>query len=152
MELIFRRARQEDVGKIVRLLADDHLGASREDVSDPVPASYISAFAEMDSDPRQELLVVEIDGVVIGCLQLTIIRGLSHQGARHGQIEAVRVDSKLRGRGIGERLIHHAVERARERGCRVVQLTTHRSRVDAHRFYDRLGFHASHLGYKLSLE
>ncbi|MEO8130825.1 MAG: GNAT family N-acetyltransferase [Bryobacteraceae bacterium] len=151
MELLFRRARPEDVGAIVRLLADDHLGAAREDLADPVPASYMEAFAEMDSDARQELIVVESDQLVIGCLQLTIIRGLSNQGARRGQIEAVRVDSKLRGRGIGQRLIHHAVERSRQLGCCVVQLTTHRSRVDAHRFYDRLGFQATHLGYKLSL-
>jgi ribosomal protein S18 acetylase RimI-like enzyme len=151
-ELIFRRACREDVSRIVKLLADDQLGASRERLTDPLPASYLDAFAEIDGDLNQELIVVEIDGAVVGCLQLTIIPGLSHQGAKRAHIEAVRIDTALRRKGVGERLIRHAIERAREHGCRLVQLTTNRSRVDAHRFYNRLGFVSTHLGYKLALE
>jgi GNAT superfamily N-acetyltransferase len=150
-ELLFRPARLEDLGVIVRLLADDHLGATRERIADPVPQPYSDAFADIDADPRQELIVVEIDGIVRGCLQLTLIPGLSNQGATRAQLEAVRVDSPLRGQGIGKRLVLHAIERARHHGCSVVQLTTHHSRIDAHRFYDQLGFQQSHLGYKLPL-
>ena len=151
-ELIFRRACREDVPRIVKLLADDQLGASRERLTDPLAATYLDAFAEIDGDRNQELIVVDIDRAVVGCLQLTIIPGLSHQGAKRAQIEAVRIDAALRRKGIGERLIRYAIERARQRGCRLVQLTTNRSRVDAHRFYDRLGFESTHLGYKLVLE
>jgi ribosomal protein S18 acetylase RimI-like enzyme len=150
-ELVFRRARREDVATIVRLLADDHLGANREKVTDPPSAAYMDAFEEVDGDPRQELIVVERNGSVVGCMQLTIIPGLSQQGLRRAQIEAVRVDAELRSKGIGERLIRYAIERAREHGCRSVQLTTHNSRANAHRFYDRLGFKSSHLGYKLAI-
>jgi ribosomal protein S18 acetylase RimI-like enzyme len=150
-ELIFRRACREDVPTIVKLLADDQLGASRERLTDPLAGSYLDAFAEIDGDLNQELIVVEMDSAVVGCLQLTIIPGLSYRGAKRAQIEAVRVDTALRRKGIGERLIRHAIERARQRGCRLVQLTTNRSRVDAHRFYDRLGFASTHLGYKLVL-
>jgi len=150
-QLIFRPARREDVAQIVRLLADDQLGATREQIADPLPALYLEAFEEVAADPHQELIVVDLDGSVVGCMQLTIIPGLSQQGARRAQIEAVRVDASLRSQGIGERLIRHAIERARYHRCRFMQLTTNRVRVDAHRFYDRLGFKASHLGYKLPL-
>ena len=128
-ELLFRPARREDLGAIVKLLADDHLGATRERIADPIPQPYLDAFADIDADPRQELIVAEVAGNVRGCLQLTVIPGLSHQGAMRAQLEAVRVDSPLRGQGLGKRLIMHAIERARHHGCSVVQLTTHHSRT-----------------------
>jgi len=151
-ELLIRRALREDVAAIVRLLADDHLGSAREKITDPLPESYLLAFEEINRDPRQELIVAQSEESVIGCMQLTIIPGLSNQGARRAQIEAVRVDAHLRNKGIGEQLIKYAIERARYHGCKVVQLTTHQSRTNAHRFYERLGFHHTHLGFKLSVD
>jgi ribosomal protein S18 acetylase RimI-like enzyme len=150
-DVAFRRARREDVPAIVRLLGDDPLGSARESATEPLAAAYWEAFAEVDADPRQDLIVAEIQGVVVGYLQLTILQGLSQMGARYGQIAAVRVESRLRGQGIGARMVRHAIERARSRGCRRVQLTSDRVRVDAVRFYERLGFVASHVGMKLAL-
>lgn len=150
--LRFRTATAADLPAIVRLLADDALGATREVVADPLPADYGDAFAEIAASPDNEVIVAERGGEVVACLQLTIIPGLARRGARRAQIEAVRVRSDCRGGKVGERLIGHAVERARARGARLVQLTTDRARADAHRFYERLGFVASHVGMKLSLD
>lgn len=150
--ITIRRATRSDLPSIVRLLADDPLGSRREAYRDPLPQSYTAAFQAIDSDPRQELVVVEHDGRVIGTLQLTFIPGLSFQGGTRAQIEAVRVDREFRGHGIGGRLFEWAIARAREQGCRLVQLTTNASRADARRFYERLGFVASHVGMKLDLE
>jgi ribosomal protein S18 acetylase RimI-like enzyme len=150
-DVAFRRARREDVPEIVRLLADDHLGTNRESATEPLADVYWDAFAEVDADPRQELIVAELQGVVVGCLQLTILQGLSQMGARYGKIAALRVASQSRCRGIGARMVRHAVETARSRGCRRVQLTSDKVRVDAVRFYERLGFVASHVGLKLAL-
>lgn len=147
--MIFRRARPEDLPAILALLADDVLGASRDRAGDLTP--YQAAFAQIDADPSQLLAVAEDDGRVVGTLQLTFIPGLARGGALRGQIEAVRVASDMRGRGAGAAMIGWAVEECRGRGCALVQLTTDRSRTDAHRFYDRLGFTPSHLGYKLAL-
>jgi GNAT superfamily N-acetyltransferase len=149
--LRIRRATRDDVPEIVRLLADDVLGRERERYELPLPQSYYDAFEEIDRDPHQELVVVEEGGRVAGTLQLTFVPGLSHRGARRALVEAVRVDSRLRGRGVGERLMRWAIARARDRGCRVLQLTTDKRRADAHRFYERLGFAASHEGMKLPL-
>jgi GNAT superfamily N-acetyltransferase len=135
----------------VRLLADDPLGSQRERYADPLPTVYYEAFAEVSADPATEIVVVERDGEVVGTLQLSFIAGLSHMGARRAQIEAVRVDHRFRSLGIGARLLEWAIERARERACRFVQLTTHVERPDARRFYERLGFVASHVGMKLDL-
>ena len=145
-----RRAERADVPAIVRLLADDHLGATREIVGDPVAQVYLDAFDAMAAQPSNELFVAELNGDVVGCLQLTVITGLSRKGMTRGQVEGVRVSSAHRGQRIGEQLMRVAIERARERGCRVVQLTSDRTRVDAHRFYERLGFELSHVGMKLT--
>ncbi|HEY0601256.1 MAG TPA: GNAT family N-acetyltransferase [Herpetosiphonaceae bacterium] len=152
LPITIRRATRSDLPSIVRLLADDPLGSQREAYRDPLPQSYEDAFQAIDSDPRQELVVVEHNGAVIGTLQLTFIPGLSFQGGTRAQIEAVRVDREFRSHGIGGRLFEWAIARAREQGCRLVQLTTNASRADAQRFYERLGFVASHVGMKLDLE
>jgi ribosomal protein S18 acetylase RimI-like enzyme len=153
--LQFRRAAAADLAAIVALLADDGLGRGREDPRQPVNPRYLEAFAAIDADPNQ-LLVVAIDGVgpggeVIGYLQLTFIPGLSRIGQWRGQIESVRVATARRGQGVGHAMLAWAIEQCRSRGCSLVQLTTDKSRGDAHRFYGSLGFVASHEGMKLSL-
>ncbi|HEV7195695.1 MAG TPA: GNAT family N-acetyltransferase [Pedococcus sp.] len=134
---------------IVGLLADDPLGAGRERPGSL--AAYERAFAAIDADPAHRLVVLEDDGMVVGTLQLSFLPGLSRGGAWRGQIEAVRVASSHRGHGLGERLVGWAVEESRRRGCALVQLTTDKSRGDAHRFYARLGFEPSHEGLKMTL-
>jgi GNAT superfamily N-acetyltransferase len=146
-----RRAVGGDLPAIVRLLADDPLGQLRERDETPLPQSYFAAFEAIDGDPRNELVVVELADEVIGTLQLTILPYLTYQGGMRAQIEAVRVDRRFRDRGIGQRLFEWAIGRACERGCHMVQLTTNASRGEAHRFYERLGFVASHVGMKLDL-
>jgi len=142
-----RRARHSDVETIVKMLADDALGRARERLEDPLPASYFAAFERVDGDPNLALVVAEgEDGVVVGCLQLCILPGLSSQGASRGLIEDVRVAAHCRSQGIGEQLVAWALAEARSRGCRLVELLTHQSRVDAQRFYERLGFARSHIG------
>ena len=150
-EIAFRRAKQADVSTIVAMLADDPLGSGRENISEPLAEGYFKAFAAIDADPNQLLAVMTEDGRTVGTLQLTFIAGLSRQGALRGQIEAVRVIWDRQGQRLGQKLIEWAVEQCRKRGCRVVQLTTDRSRHDAHRLYERLGFKQSHLGYKIDL-
>ena len=144
-----RRATTADVPAIVALLADDPLGAGRERPGNL--AAYERAFAAIDADPAHRLVVLEHDGTVVGTLQLTLLPGLSRGGAWRGQIEAVRVAASHRGRGLGERLVAWAVEESSRHGCALVQLTTDKSRGDAHRFYARLGFVASHEGFKMTL-
>lgn len=146
-----RLARRDDVPAIVRLLADDALGATREQPGEPLAQAYWDAFDAIAAQRGNALLVAEVSGEVAGCLQLTVIPGLSRTGMTRGQIEGVRVGAAHRGRGIGEALVRAAVERAREHGCGLVQLTTDRARADAQRFYERLGFEASHVGMKLTL-
>ena len=141
-----RRARHDDVATIVAMLADDHLGRARERLEHPLPASYREAFERLDADPNITLVVAEEAGRVVGSLQLCIVPGLSSQGASRGLIEDVRVASDRRSRGIGEQLVQWAVSEARARGCRLVELLTHQTRVDAQRFYERLGFAKSHVG------
>ena len=142
-----RRAGRGDVLSIVRMLADDPLGSGRERVEDPLPESYFRAFEAVDRDPNIQLVVAQdADGAVVGCLQLCILPGLSSQGASRGLIEDVRVAAPHRSRGIGEQLVQWAVTEARSRGCRLVELLTHNTRVEAQRFYKRLGFAASHVG------
>lgn len=135
----------------MRLLADDALGSQRERVENPLPDSYLAAFAQIESDPNHELVVAELDGEVVGTLHLMFLPSLSFQGGLRAQVESVRVDGRFQREGIGSDMMRWAVERARVRGAHVVQLTTHNSRTDAHRFYERLGFKGSHLGMKLSL-
>jgi ribosomal protein S18 acetylase RimI-like enzyme len=147
-----RRARADDVAAIVALLSDDELGAGREDMSAAGLAPYRSAFAAVEADPRQLLLVVTAsDGSVAATMQLTFIPGLSRRGALRAQIEAVRVSGRHRGQGLGEAMMTWAIAEARRRDCALVQLTSDKQREDAHRFYARLGFTASHEGFKLQL-
>ena len=144
--ITIRRARRDDVAIIVAMLADDPLGSGRERLGDPLPPSYYEAFETLDHNPDIQLVVAEEQGAVVGCLQLCILPGLSSQGASRALIEDVRVASQRRSRGIGEHLVQWAVAEARARGCKLVELLTHSTRVDAQRFYARLGFKASHVG------
>jgi ribosomal protein S18 acetylase RimI-like enzyme len=142
-----RPARSSDVAAIVAMLADDALGRGRERIEDPLPPSYVQAFERVERDPNIQLVVAEGEGgAVVGCLQLCILPGLSSQGASRALIEDVRVASLHRSRGIGEQLVQWAVAEAQGQGCRLVELLTHNTRVDAQRFYKRLGFAASHVG------
>ena len=145
-----RPAKRDEVPAIVAMLADDGLGRGREAVSDP--AIYYDAFDAMAGDPNNRLMVAGKDGSLVGTLQITFIRGLSRKGARRALVEAVRVASRHRGKGIGRDIFLRAIELARERGCAIVQLTTDKSRPDALRFYESLGFVASHEGMKLMLD
>jgi ribosomal protein S18 acetylase RimI-like enzyme len=142
-------ARRDDVGVIVAMLADDPLGSGRERIEDPLPPSYFRAFEAIEKDPNIQLMVAEQAGAVVGCLQLCILPGLSSQGASRALIEDVRVATRCRSRGIGEQLVQWAVAQARARECRLVELLTHNTRVDAQRFYKRLGFAPSHVGMTL---
>src|ERR1700716_3368025 len=145
--LTTRRARRGDVGVSVAMLADDPLGSARERLEDPLPPCYFRAFEALERDPNIQLVVAEDnDGGVVGCLQLCILPGLSSQGASRGLIEDVRVATPCRSRGIGEQMVGWAVAEARVRGCKLVELLTHHTRVDAQRFYKRLGFQPSHAG------
>lgn len=148
---MIRDAAEADIAAIVALLADDDEGRSREDVNGRIDPGYGAAFAAIEADPNQRLLVAERDGAIVGTFQLSFLPGLSRRGAWRGQIEAVRITRNLRSQGLGREMILWAVERCRERGCRMVQLTTHKSRHRAHAFYERIGFEPSHVGMKLHL-
>jgi GNAT superfamily N-acetyltransferase len=150
-DLIFRRATEADVPAIIALLADDVLGSSREATGPESYPRYLNAFRGIDADVNQFLLVVDDGTAIAGTLQLTFIFGLAARGQRRGQIEAVRVASNRRGEKIGEAMINWAIEKCRQEQCGVVQLTTDKTRKEAHRFYDKLGFTPSHVGYKLKL-
>ncbi|EJC81993.1 acetyltransferase [Rhizobium leguminosarum bv. trifolii WSM2297] len=148
----FRLARQSDLAAIVRLLADDDLGGTREIVSDPVDARYLSAFAAIEADANQLLAVAsDASDRVVGCLQLSFLPGLSRMGTWRGQIESVRIASDLRGSGLGSQFIEWAVAMCAKRGCGLVQLTSDKVREDAIRFYEKLGFVVSHEGLKRNL-
>jgi GNAT superfamily N-acetyltransferase len=151
-DISFRLAKRADLPSIVRMLADDDLGRQRERNEDPLPESYYSAFEQINNDQNHELIVAEHDGEVIGTLHLMFLPSVSFQGGLRAQVESVRVDKRLQSHGIGTEMMRWAMERAKRRGAHVVQLTTHKTRLDAHRFYERLGFKASHLGMKLSLK
>lgn len=147
----FRLAKAEDVSAIVGLLANDKLGKTREDFRDPLPASYRSAFEAIDRDPNQELFVAVLDETIVGTLQLSFLRYLTYRGGMRAQIEAVRIHADQRGQGLGEQLFQMALNRAKEQGAHVVQLTTDKQRPEALNFYEKLGFKASHEGMKLHL-
>ncbi|WP_027052461.1 GNAT family N-acetyltransferase [Mesorhizobium erdmanii] len=149
--ITFRKAKASDLPAIVAMLADDPLGAGREDASLPLAQGYVDAFDAIDADLNQLLAVAVDGGEVIGTLQITFLAGLSRKGAWRGQIEAVRVASGRRSGGIGKKMFEWAIDQCRARGCSVVQLTTDKGRADAHRFYDSLGFTGSHIGYKKTL-
>jgi ribosomal protein S18 acetylase RimI-like enzyme len=150
-DLSFREAEAADLPGIIAMLADDALGRAREDPSLPLNARYQDAFAAIDQDPNQLLIVVEEGGGLAGCMQLTFVPGLSRFGMWRGQIESVRVASGRRGKGLGRKMFEWAIDECRRRGCGLVQLTSDKSRADALRFYEALGFSASHEGLKLTL-
>jgi len=151
-EIRIREARKEDLQAIVSLLADDPLGATREMAGDPLPEGYEQAFAEIETDPRQTLLVAEMGGRVVGTLQLSILPNLTYGGRRRAQVEGVRIATSARGGGIGRGLMDRAKQLARDAGCHMLQLTTNRQRPRAVHFYERLGFVDSHHGLKLYLQ
>ncbi|MEU3896011.1 GNAT family N-acetyltransferase [Streptomyces sp. NPDC045251] len=148
-DLEIRPTTEDDLPAIVAMLADDPLGARRESPDDLSP--YLAAFERLSADPNQRLVVAVRDGRVVGTLQLTIVPGLSRRGATRSIIEGVRVHADERGGGLGTQLIEWAVDESRRQGCQLVQLTSDKTRTDAHRFYERLGFSASHTGFKLQL-
>ena len=155
-EITFRYATREDLPAIVALLADDEKGKTREELADPLPDAYYQAFDAMESQstealPNKYLLAVQ-GADIVGCLQLTLIAGLSRRGQLRAQIEGVRVSSKVRGQKIGEKLITHSISISKSLGAVLVQFTTDKTRKDAHRFYERLGFEASHEGMKMRLD
>lgn len=151
LKLTYRTAGHDDLPELVTLLADDQLGTTREDPSLPLRAGYLRAFQSINSDPNNELIVVTGDDHIIGMLQLTFIPYLTYEGSWRCLIEGVRIHSDYRGKGLGKRFLEHAIERARQRNCHLVQLTSDKRRTDALRFYESLGFKASHEGLKLHL-
>ncbi len=152
IDLTIRPATIDDLSEIVRMLADDFLGTQRERYEEPLTESYVNAFREIEADPSNELIVAESDGTVVGTLQLTFTPSISFQGSKRATVESVRVDEKYRSRGLGREMMLWAIERAKERGCVSMQLTTNLERTDAHRFYENLGFKGTHLGMKLKLK
>lgn len=148
-ELTIRRATVQDVPDIVGLLVDDTIGATRESPDELEP--YYEAFERVAADPNQHLVVADRGGDVVGTMQLTVVPGLSRRGTTRSIVEAVRVAGSERGTGLGTQLMEWAVEESRRLGCRLVQLTSDATRTDAHRFYERLGFEKSHVGFKLQL-
>ncbi|MEU9142442.1 GNAT family N-acetyltransferase [Streptomyces sp. NPDC048349] len=148
-EPAIRPAAEADLPAIVAMLADDPLGATRESPEDLTP--YLAAFKRLAEDPNQHLVVAVRGDRVVGTLQLTIVPGLSRKGSTRSIIEGVRVHADERGSGLGTRFIEWAIEKSRTENCRLVQLTSDATRTDAHRFYERLGFAASHVGFKLQL-
>ena len=151
-DLSARKMQKADLGVVVGLLADDELGRSREDKAEVIHADYLHAFKHIDSDVNQYVAIFEINGETIGCLQVTFIPGLSRRGSLRGQIEGVRVSRDFRGKGYGTKMIAWAITKCRDRGCRVVQLTSDKKRENAIQFYERLGFVKSHEGFKLTLD
>ncbi|GAA0236728.1 GNAT family N-acetyltransferase [Cryptosporangium japonicum] len=147
--VVLRRAERADLPALIELLAADQLGARRESVDDLTP--YETAFAAIEADPAHLLMVAAAERRIVGTFQLSFLPGLARRGALRAQIEAVRVAGEWRGRGLGAAMMRWAIEEARRRGCATVQLTSDKSRLDAHRFYRRLGFVASHDGFKLVL-
>ncbi|MFC9059837.1 GNAT family N-acetyltransferase [Streptomyces sp. NPDC057074] len=148
-DLEIRRTTAADIPEVVAMLADDPLGAQRESPDDLEP--YLAALERLDADPNQHVVVAVRDSRVVGTLQLTIVPGLSRRGATRSIIEGVRIHADERGSGLGTQLIEWAIDESRRQGCRLVQLTSDKTRTDAHRFYERLGFSSSHTGFKLQL-
>lgn len=148
---LMRPAQREDIPVLIKMLADDALGATRETVSDPVHPDYLKGFEAIARDPNHILAVLEDETGIVGTLQVSFLPGLSHRGMWRGQIEGVRVASNRRGQKLGHTMIEWAIEQCREKGCRQIQLSTDKSRTAAIRFYEGLGFKPSHEGMKLNL-
>ena len=152
IDFIFRKAEEDDLPKIVKLLADDDLGSKREDYKVPLPMSYYDAFQNILQDKNQELIILENSNKeIIGTLQLTFIPYLTYRGGLRAQIEAVRIHKKFRGKGLGKKIFKWAIKRSTDKGAHLVQLTTDKQRPDAIKFYKALGFIDSHIGMKLHL-
>ena len=151
-DLRFRAALRDDLPEIVRMLADDGLGSQRERYEHPLPVGYYAAFDQIERDTNHQLIVAELDDRVVGTLHLMFLPSISYQGALRAQVESVRVDRGYQNQGIGSQMMKWAIAQAKERKAHIMQLTTHKSREDAHRFYERLGFQKSHLGMKLNLQ
>ena len=151
MDLLFREALEEDISALVELLADDGLGQQREDISKPMNEAYLLAFKQISADPNNELIVAEENQLIVGMLQLTFIPYLTHIGSWRCLIEGVRIRSKYRNTGLGTKLFGWAIERAKIKKCKIVQLTSDKQRPNAIRFYENLGFKATHEGFKLKL-
>lgn len=149
--LSFRLANRDDVPTIIAMLVDDPLGAQRERFEEPLPPSYYTAFDAIHSDPNNELIVATLSDTVVGVLQITFIPHLTYQGSWRALVEGVRVSKEFRSQGIGRQLLRWTIARAQERNCNMVQLTTDKTRSEALRFYEELGFVASHHGMKLKL-
>lgn len=149
--IAIRPAVRDDLEAIVAMLADDVLGSGREEASLPLAAAYTDAFAAIERDANQLLAVATAEGNVAGTLQLSFIPGIARTGMWRGQIEAVRIAQAFRNSGLGQQMFEWAIAQCKARGCGLVQLTTDKTRPDAHRFYERLGFEASHVGYKLKV-
>lgn len=151
LPLTFRSARLEDLRALVEMLADDTLGSRRERIGAELPPSYVDAFRAIDADPNNEIVVACLGNRIVASLQITYTPSLSYQGSWRATLESVRTAADLRGRGIGTQLVRHAIDRARARGCGLVQLSTNKLRTEARRFYEKLGFHATHEGMKIIL-
>ncbi len=150
-DFVIRKAKESDILPIVRLLADDQLGSVRESVEEPLALVYRDAFARMERQEGNDYYVVDKGGDIIGCMQLTLISGISRKGMTRCQIEGVRISKTVRSGGLGRKMMQFAIDHAKSTGCGLVQLTTDNSREDAHRFYESLGFVSSHTGMKLDL-
>ncbi|PYZ94782.1 GNAT family N-acetyltransferase [Salipaludibacillus keqinensis] len=150
-DIQFRMATEQDLDQIVKMLADDVLGRKREKYEHPLPDSYLKAFQAIESDPNNELVVACQGEEIIGVQQITFTPYITHQGGWRATIEGVRTTSSSRSKGVGTKLIKWGIQRAKERGCHLIQLTTDKERPDALRFYEKLGFKATHEGLKLKL-
>ncbi|TQV88163.1 GNAT family N-acetyltransferase [Aliikangiella coralliicola] len=151
MELNFRSAIETDLPHLVSMLANDDLGGQREDTSDPINHAYVSAFNSISKDPNNKLVIAENGKQLVGMLQLTFIPNLTHTGSWRCLIEGVRIHQDFRGQGLGTKLFEWAINRAKIKGCNIIQLTSDKQRPDAIRFYEELGFVASHEGLKMKL-
>jgi GNAT superfamily N-acetyltransferase len=151
MPLTYRNVTPADLGFVIAMIVEDSVVETGDDPADAAHPDYVDALAAIDADPNQEMLVVEEDGVPVGCFQLSYLPGLMRRGAWRGQIEVVHVAEAHRNRGLGGQMMRWAIDRCRERNCAMVQLTSNKKRLDAHRFYERLGFLKSHEGFKLYL-
>ncbi len=147
----FREAAKEDLKAIIDLYADDALGTTREAPGEPIDSSYIKAFEHISDDPNNRVYVLAKGAEIVATIQYTVIPHLCRKGVKRAQLEAIRVHKNYRGQGIGEKLVQFTIDIAKKDGCSLVQLTTDKTRVDAHRFYENLGFTGSHLGMKLNL-
>jgi len=146
--LSYRTATPADLGFIIALIVEDSVVSTGDDPGDAAHSDYVDALAEITADPNQEMIIVEQDGAPVGCFQLSYLPGLMRRGMKRGQIEVVHVAQTHRNRGIGGDMMRWAIERCRQNGCAMVQLTSNKKRIDAHRFYERLGFLKSHEGFK----